>query len=434
MNELDGDVMAGMLEKRGLIRTDDEDAADLLLYNTCSVRDLSERKVMGKLGQLGRSKKRDRIIGVTGCMANNKKETLFAKIPHIDFILGTNNIHNLNEVLDELLKSEIKQIRTDDRFSHELDYSSAKRPDKHKAFVSIIRGCNKFCTYCIVPYTRGKEVSREPESIVAECRELVANGYQEITLLGQNVNSYGKDTPEWNCRFHDLLERLDQIQGLKRVRFMTSHPCDITKELMEAVRDLPSLCELIHFPMQSGSDRILKKMHRVYTIGEYLDKVHQFREIVPNVSLGTDIIVGFPTETEEDFQMTYDRMAQIQFSLGFIFMYSPRKGTPATRWRDDVPQEVKEERHHKLLALQESINRKERADMLGKEVEILVEKRSRRESNHLKGLTRCWKNVLFPGDDSLIGTLQKVKLHSFSHHTFFAELIPQSHPLSLLQK
>ncbi len=432
MNELDGDVMAGMLEKRGLQRTDSENDADLLLYNTCSVRDLAERKVMGKLGQLGRSKnRRSKIIGVTGCMANNKKNSLFKKIPHLDFVLGTNNIHQLGEILDDLLTKEEQQIKTDDRFSHELDYSLATRPDKYKAYVSIIRGCNKHCTYCIVPYTRGKEVSRPPESIVLECQQLVDQGYQEITLLGQNVNSYGKDTPETNCLFHDLLAKLDQINGLRRVRFMTSHPCDITPALMEAVRDLPSLCELIHFPMQAGSDRVLRKMHRIYTIGEYLEKIEQFRQIAPNVRLGTDIIVGFPTETDEDFEETYRLMEEIEYSLAFIFAYSPRKGTPATRWKDDIPEEVKQERLHRLLALQESINKKERESMLGETVEVLVEKRSRRDSQLLKGLTRCWKNVLFPGEDALLGTLQKVRLHSFTHSTFFAEKADEN-PMRLI--
>ncbi|MDP3683882.1 MAG: tRNA (N6-isopentenyl adenosine(37)-C2)-methylthiotransferase MiaB, partial [Ignavibacteria bacterium] len=313
MNELDSEIMIGQLENRGLERCNDELDADLLLFNTCSIRDLAERKVLGKLGKLGRTKKSQAIIGVTGCMANAKKDALFQKLPHIDFVLGTNNIHELNHVLDEVLATGKQLHRTDDHFTFELDYISAKREDKVKAYVSIIRGCDKFCTYCVVPYTRGSEVSRDPANIVEECRHLVDQGYKEVTLLGQNVNSYGKDQPEWNYLFHDLLYQIDKIPGLERVRFMTSHPVDITRELMTAIRDLKTLCEFVHFPMQAGANRILKKMHRVYTIEQYLEKVHMLREIVPGVALGTDIIVGFPTETEEEFQETYRLLKEIEY-------------------------------------------------------------------------------------------------------------------------
>lgn len=417
MNELDSEIMVGLLESRGLIRTDDETNADLLIFNTCSIRDLAERKVMGKLGQLGHSLQNNPIIGVTGCMANAKKDTLFQKLPHIDFVLGTNNIHELNNVLDDVLATDKQIIRTDDQFQFELDYLSAKREDQVKAYISIIRGCNKFCTYCVVPYTRGPEVSRSPENIIEECQKLVSEGYKELILLGQNVNSYGKDKPEWNYLFHDLLYQIDKIPGLERVRFMTSHPVDITKELMEAIRDLKTLCEFVHFPMQAGANRILKKMHRIYTIEQYLEKVHMLREIVPNVALGTDIIVGFPSETEQEFQQTYDLMKEIEFSVAFLFAYSARKGTPAMRWKDDIPEEVKQERLQKLLKLHDGIVTRQRQGLLGTEVEVLVERRNIKDSNLLKGRTRCWKNVIFEGGDELIGTTQLVRIHSYNHHT-----------------
>lgn len=423
MNELDTEIMIGQLEARGLTRVDDEGTSDLLIYNTCSIRDLAERKVMGKLGLLGRSPQRNAIIGVTGCMANAKKGDLFQKLPHIDFVLGTNNIHDLNNVLDEVLATGKQSLRTDDRFTHELDYQQAKRNDKLKAYVSIIRGCDKFCTYCVVPYTRGPESSREPASIVEECRKLVDQGYKEITLLGQNVNSYGKDKPEFNCLFHDLLYQIDKIPGMERVRFMTSHPVDITRELMEAIRDLKSACEFVHFPLQAGSDRILRKMHRIYTVDQYLEKVAMLREIVPNVSLGTDIIVGFPTETEEEFQRTYDLLSQLKYSVAYLFAYSPRKGTPAMRWKDDIPEDVKQDRLQRLIKLQDEITTKERQETLGKDVEVLVEKRVEEESPLVKGRTRCWKKVLFKGDDSMIGTLQNVNIHSYSHQTLLGTLV-----------
>lgn len=421
MNENDTEVMCGMLEGRGLERTQSEEDADLLIFNTCSIRDLAERKVMGKLGQLGRSPKRKNIVGVTGCMANAKKDSLFKKLPKIDFVLGTNNIHELNTVLDEVLTTGKQSFRTDGRFEHELDYIGAKRDDPVKAYVSIIRGCSKYCTYCVVPYTRGPEVSRHPDSIVEECRVLAGNGYKEITLLGQNVNSYGKDMPEWNTLFHDLLSRIDAIDGIERIRFMTSHPVDITRELMMAIRDLPKMCEFVHFPIQAGSNRILNKMHRLYTKEEYLDKVRLLREIVPNVSLGTDIIVGFPTETDEEFQETYDVLKELEYSVAFLFSYSQRKGTPAMRWNDDIPELVKEERLQKLIGLQNDIYAKQRQELLGQEVEVLVETCSIKDSGQLKGRTRCWKNVVFPGSDALIGSLQKVKIHSYSHQTLIGE-------------
>jgi tRNA-2-methylthio-N6-dimethylallyladenosine synthase len=420
MNELDSEIMVGQLEKKGLIRTPHEEEADLLLFNTCSIRDLAERKVMGKIGKLGMSRKRRPIIGVTGCMAMAKKETLFRKLPHVDFVVGTNNITDLGAVLDEVVEGGRHVLRVGEQFEENLDYLIAKRDDRVKAYVSIIRGCDKFCTYCVVPYTRGQEVSRPPASVLEECRHLVENGYKEITLLGQNVNSYGKDHPEWGCLFHDLLYQLDKIEGLDRIRFMTSHPVDITKSLMEAIRDLNSLCEFVHFPMQAGSNRILKKMHRIYTIEEYFEKVALLREIVPNVSLGTDIIVGFPTETEEEFDETYLRFQEARFSVAFIFAYSARKGTPAFRWRDDIAEEVKQQRLQKLLELHSTFCTLDRHKMLSSTVEVLVEKRDPGQEQ-LKGRTRCWKNVLFKGPDLLIGTLQNVRVHSFSHQTLIGE-------------
>ncbi len=420
MNELDTEVMSGMLLRRGLRPVEDEESADLLIFNTCSIRDLAERKVMGKLGQLGRQKRPNRIIGVTGCMANAKKDRLLQKMPHVDFVLGTNNLHDLDVVLDELLHTGLKTVHTDETFTQELNYIGANRKDPYRGFVSIIRGCDKYCTYCVVPYTRGPEVSRPMNHILEECRNLVAAGYKEITLLGQNVNSYGNDRPTWNSRFHDLLYELDKIMEGGRIRFLTSHPVDITRELMEAIRDLPSLCEHVHFPLQAGSSRVLRKMHRIYTKEEYLDKVAALRSLVPGVELGTDMIVGFPTETEEEFEETMEAMRLVRYATAFLYTYSPRRGTPAMRWADDVPLEVKEARHKRLLSLHQEISAELMGAMLGSEVEVLVERKNR-DGTHLKGLTRCWRNVIFEGPDALIGSLQKVRLHSFSHNTFIGE-------------
>ncbi len=418
MNELDSEIMTGQLHQKGLVEASSEAEADLILFNTCSIRDLAERKVLGKIGQLGRKRVKRPIIGVTGCMAMAKKDSLFKKVPHIDFILGTNNITDLSEVLDNLLDTGIKQVRIEDKFEDNLDYLIASRKNKLSAYVSIIRGCDKYCTYCVVPYTRGKEVSRPFASIKEEVTDLAAKGCKEITLLGQNVNSYGKDQPDWKIRFHDLIYELDKIDGIERIRFMTSHPVDITKDLMMAIRDVPSACEFIHFPIQAGSSRILKKMHRIYTLEEYLEKVDLLRKIVPNATLGTDIIVGFPTETDEEFEMTYNIFKQIDYSLAFLYTYSPRNGTPAKRWKDDVPEKVKEERLQKLYSLYEMQLNKQMQQLIGTSLEILVT--GRNKNNYLTGKSRCFRKVVYQGDDSHIGTLQTVTVTGFHHQTLLA--------------
>lgn len=421
MNELDSEILIGQLLQRGMTQVEVEEDADLLLFNTCSIRDLAERKAMGKLGLLSRSKRPGSIIGVTGCMAMAKKESLFKKIPGVDFIIGTNNLSDLNQVLDEVIANHTKVIKLEDRFEENVNYLIASRADPIKASISIIRGCDKFCTYCVVPYTRGKEVSRPPESVEEECKRLASLGYKEITLLGQNVNSYGKDQPNWNCLFHDLLYRLDKIPGIERIRFLTSHPIDITIELMQAIRDLPSLCEFVHFPFQAGSNRILRKMHRIYTKEQYLEKVSLFKTLVPNVSLGTDIIVGFPTETDAEFEETVSMLEQIRYSVAFIFAYSARNGTPAKRWKDDIPEEVKQERLQRLLSIQRQISIEQYAELLDTSIEVLIENHST-EGNKLKGRTRCWKKVVCTGDSKLVGTLQKVRIYGYNHQTLLGTI------------
>jgi tRNA-2-methylthio-N6-dimethylallyladenosine synthase len=421
MNELDTDIMRGILEKRGLEHTEYEEEADILIFNTCSIRDLAERKVMGKLGRLGKGKLKKRIIGITGCMANAKKENLFRKVPYIDFILGTNNLHDLGYVLDELERTGMQQIKTEDTFYEDIDYKTFHRKNGVKGYVTIIRGCDKYCTYCVVPYTRGKEVSRRPQDIIDECKHLIDQGYREITLLGQNVNSYGKDLKSIEHKFHDLLYELDKINGLERIRFLTSHPIDITKELMIAIRDLDSVCEFVHFPLQAGASRILKKMHRIYTKEQYFEKVAMLKELVPNVTLGTDIIVGFPTETEEEFQQTYDALEEIRYHVAYIFAYSERKGTPASRWQDDIPEIVKQERLQRLLQLQNQINQEQRQALIGQTLEVLVDRKTK-DHQFYRGRTRCWQKMVFEGQESLTGSLQQVKVTGHAHQTLIGEI------------
>jgi len=420
MNQLDSEVVVGSLESMGLRRVYKECEGDVLIFNTCSVRDLAERKVMGKIGQIGRSKKRS-IIGVMGCIAMSKRGELFSKLPNVDFVIGTNNISDIKMILKQVIETGEKQIKTDDKFEENLNYLSATREDKQKAYVSIIRGCNKFCTYCVVPHTRGREVSRPPQDIEEECRALADRGYKELFLLGQNVNSYGKDRPEWREMFHDLLYRLDKIDGIERIRFMTSHPIDITINLMQAVRDLPSLCEFIHFPLQAGADRLLKKMNRIYTKEEYFRKVSLLREIIPRISLGTDIIVGFPTETEKEFEETLQAFRDIRYSVAFLYTFSPRKGTAAMRWGDTVPEELKERRLQQLMTLHREISAEEHRATLGQSMEVLVE--GYNKEGLLKGRTRCWKKVVFAGPHSLVGTLQMITPHSTHHQTLIGSMV-----------
>jgi len=421
MNELDSEVMAGMLMRRGWSETASEEEADVLIFNTCSVRDLAERKVLGKIGKLERLKKRP-LVGIAGCMASSKKEALFQKVACLDFIVGTNNIHELDAILDEALERR-KVCHASPQFTCELDYEGARRKDGVKASVSIIRGCNKFCTYCVVPYTRGREVSRAPEAVLEECKTLASRGYKEVMLLGQNVNSYGKDGPGESCSFATLLGRLNEIDGLERIRFMTSHPVDISEELMSAIGELSKVVEYVHFPLQAGSNRILRKMNRGYTVEEYLEKVQKLRSLVPDVAIGTDIIVGFPGETEEEFGQTYALIEKIGFSNSYLFAYSPRKGTPSTRWADDVPKEAKEARLQKLIDLQNRITTEHLEGLVGKEVEVLAEEVSEKDSRCLKGRTRTWYNVVFPGMAKELGTLKRIVVEKVIRQTLFGLVV-----------
>lgn len=419
MNELDSEVMAGVLEERGLTPVSSEEEADIVIYNTCSVRDLADRKILGKLGLLSRKSKKNVLIGLAGCIPMIKKEELLKEFPLLDFILGTNNIMDLNQIIDEALTKKCQIAHTKNNFQ-EPDYSKAVRKDRVKAYVSVIRGCNKFCTYCIVPYTRGREISRPLQDIVKEVKRLVFNGYKEITLLGQNVNSYGKDLPDSKYLFHDLLYELDKIEELKRIRFLTSHPVDITQELILAIRDLPSVCEFVHFPLQSGSNLILKRMNRGYTKEQYLEKVGLFKKLIPEIHLGTDIIVGFPGESDEDFKETEKTFQEIGFSASFIFAYSPRKKTAALRFKDDVPPSLKQERLQKLLSLHEEINNQKRQQTIGSEVEVLVD--SINSDGSLKGRTRRFEKVVFRGEKKLLGNILKVTIHSFIHDTLLGTI------------
>ena len=419
MNELDSEILSTQLENKDLTQVQDESSADIVILNTCSVRDMAEQKVFGQLYKL---KENNKIVGIAGCMAVSKKQELIKKFPFVDFLIGTNNLLDISQTIDNILTKNQKIYKTSKFHETGLEDILINRQNKLKASVSIIRGCNNYCSYCIVPFTRGKEVTRSKESIIKEVKILAKNGYKEITLLGQNVNSYGNDFKDKTTSFPDLLYNLNKIDGIERIRFMTSHPKDISIDLMHAIRDLEKICEFVHFPIQSGSNRILKKMQRSYLKEEYLEKVFKLKEIVPKATIGTDIIVGFPTETEEEFLETHDVFKLVNYDTAFIFAYSPREKTPAIKWDDDINKDLKLERLQKLLNLYKSLLKEKYQTLINSFTEVLVESFNA-EQRILKGRNRRFEKVIFKGDISLVNTLQNVKIIGFKHQTLIGEKI-----------
>jgi len=413
MNEEDSERLSGMLKSLGYTQIDDREKAGIIIFNTCCVRENAENKVYGNLGILKGIKKRnpETIIAICGCMMQQKgvSETIKKKYPFVDIIFGTYNLHRFPELLASAMQSTKTVIEVWDKEGEIVEGLPVSHESDLKAFVTIMHGCNNFCTYCIVPYTRGRERSRKPEAIEEEIRQLAANGYKEVTLLGQNVNSYGKDLG--NTSFADLLRRVDKIDGIERIRFMTSHPKDLTDELIEAIKDCPHVCEHVHLPVQSGSTRLLAKMNRKYTKEQYLELVEKLKKAVPGVAITTDIIVGFPGETEEDFQETMDIVRKVGYDSAFTFIYSIREGTPAAKYLDQIPDEIKHDRFNRLLDLVNSVGDKKSKEYLGKTVEVLVEGYSKTEEDKLTGRTRTGKLVNFSGGDaSLKGKLVNVKI------------------------
>ncbi|MFV3012014.1 tRNA (N6-isopentenyl adenosine(37)-C2)-methylthiotransferase MiaB [Clostridium botulinum] len=420
MNEEDSEKLSGMLKKEGYIRTEERENADVIIFNTCCVRENAELKVYGNLGILKglKSKNPNLIIAVTGCMMQQKgmAETIKKKFPFVDIIIGTHNLHNFPNYLNEVKKKDTSILKIQEKEDSIIENMPIDRKNSMKAFVTIMYGCNNFCTYCIVPYVRGRERSRTPKNIEDEIKKLISEGYKEITLLGQNVNSYGKDL-EPKVTFADLLERVNTIDGLERVRFMTSHPKDLTDDVIEAIAKCDKLCEQIHLPVQSGSSEILKKMNRHYDREKYLDVVSKIKKLIPNVALSTDIIVGFPGETEKDFEETLSLVKEVEYDSAFTFLYSIRKGTPAAKFEDQVPEDVKHKRFNRLVEVVNEISAKKNKAYEGKIEEVLVEGTSKNDENKLMGRTRTGKLVNFIGDKHSIGKLVNVKIikaNSFS--------------------
>ncbi|MCI5893122.1 MAG: tRNA (N6-isopentenyl adenosine(37)-C2)-methylthiotransferase MiaB [Clostridiales bacterium] len=429
-NESDSEKIKGMLADMGYELCNETDSADLVLYNTCAVRENAELRVFGNLGALKHKKRRkpDMLIGVCGCMMQQEHiaNTIKSKYRHVDMVFGTHALYRFPQILSEAMEKQ-RVFDIENETGSIFENISVKRDKPPLAKVPIMYGCNNFCTYCIVPYVRGRERSRSAEDILSECREVAEQGYKEIMLLGQNVNSYGNDLSE-GLKFHELLREVCKIDGIERVRFMTSHPKDISDELIQAMAEEKKICKQLHLPVQSGSDKVLKDMNRKYTRAQYLEKLAKVRRAMPDIVLTTDIIVGFPTETQEDFDDTLSVLKEAEYDMIFSFIYSKRKGTPAAEMPDSLTDEQKHRNFDEMLRVQNEISKRKNDAYVGRTEEVLVEGVSKTNSDTLTGRTEGGKvvNFSFSGSglkaDELIGTMQKVKITQAQTWSLFGEL------------
>ena len=424
LNENDSEKLCGMLEKMGYIRTDDFQDADLNLFNTCCVRENAEDKLFGKLGELKRVKEeKGTIIAIGGCMMQEKHITdkIKESYPFVDILFGTHTLYRFPEDLYKALMEKKKQEDILDIDGEIYEGLPIKRDSSIKAAVTIMNGCNNFCTYCIVPYVRGRERSREPKEIIKEVEELAKQGYKEITLLGQNVNSYlrvekekGKPFEEYDGvnSFATLLKAINKIEGIERIRFVSPHPKDFTDDVIEAIAVCDKVCKLIHLPLQSGNTKVLKEMNRRYTKEQYLHLVEKMKAKIPNLTLSTDIIVGFPGETEEEFEDTLDVVKKVRFEQVYMFIYSRRVGTPGDKMENQIPEEIKHKRFDKLKALVESQIEENNQKYVGTIQKVLVEGTSKNNENMLTGRTDSNKVVIFEGNKGLINKMIDLKIVS----------------------
>ncbi len=426
MNEEDSEKLSGMLKAIGYEKCDCRDDASIVIFNTCCVRENAELKVFGNLGALKGAKRKNPnlIIAICGCMMQQKgmSDTIIKKYPFVDIIFGTHNSYKFPEYLNRV-KQEGKTVC--EIYNEETEIIEGLPLDREsdiKAFVTIMYGCNNFCTYCVVPYVRGRERSRKPKDIEDEIKDLVKKGYKEVTLLGQNVNSYGKGLDE-PIDFAGLLRRVNNIDGLERIRFMTSHPKDLSEDVIYAIRDCDKVCEQIHLPVQCGSDSILKKMNRHYDRNQYLAIIDKIKREIPGVAITTDIIVGFPGETDEDFESTLDMMKKVEYDSAFTFIYSRRKYTPADMMLNQVDDNVKHERFNKLVDVVNEICAKKNLECEGKTLEVLVEGTSKNDATKLMGRTRTGKLVNFKGSKDSIGRLVNVRITKASSFSLIGEEI-----------
>ena len=439
MNERDSEQVAHSLIARGYERADSEQEADVVLLNTCSVRDMADQKALGKMGMLGRiANERPHVVfGFLGCMAQVRGASLLKNLPHVDLVVGTQKFHRVADYVDDTLERKLTRAMDDPRFSivdvdEEPGSQSTIRhqqlaPKQATAFVSIMQGCNMHCTFCIVPQTRGAERSRPIEQIVAEVRELVSRGVKEVTLLGQIVNLYGRhEFPKIGNKspFVQLLDAVHEIEGLQRLRFTSPHPIGFRKDLIDAYGRLPKLVDHLHLPVQSGSNRILKAMHRTYTAEKYADLVRQVRDARKGIGITTDIIVGFPGETDDDYQQTRALVEEINFDNAFVFRYSPRRDTPAAGMADQIDERIKERRNHHLLEIVNESARRINERLVGRTLEVLCEGPSKTNPSRLMGRTRTNKIVLFEGPEEFVGVLVDVRIERATGFSLYGTPVP----------
>ncbi|MBN2899312.1 MAG: tRNA (N6-isopentenyl adenosine(37)-C2)-methylthiotransferase MiaB [Clostridia bacterium] len=427
MNEHDSEKLAGMLLQMGYEISPFRDDADLIIFNTCCVRENAELKVFGNLGHM-KSLKRKRpelILAVCGCMMQQPHivDEIKAKYSHVDLVFGTHNVHNFPALLNSVLnKRENLLVEVWDTEGDIIEGINVERRYQTRAFVNIMFGCNNFCTYCIVPYTRGRERSRTVESIVNEVKSLVADGTKEVTLLGQNVNSYGKtlDTP---VDFADFIREINKIEGLERIRFMTSHPKDISKKLIDVMAECDKVCDQLHLPIQSGSNAVLKAMNRKYTVESYLETIRYAKEKLPNLGISTDLIIGFPGETEQDIDDTIELIKAVDYVTAFTFIYSVRQGTPAAEFDNQIPEDVKHKRFERVLKVLNAGVWQKMQGYVGEVMEVLVDDVSSKDESILTGRSSQHITVSFPGDSSLIGQIVNVKITRPKPFSLCGELV-----------
>lgn len=443
MNERDSEQVAHSLIVRGYERAADENEADVILLNTCSVRDMAEQKALGKMGMFGRIAKRrpDVVFGFLGCMAQARGRELLTNLPHVDLVVGTQKFHRVADYVEEVLEKKRARRMDDPRFSicdTEEEEGSAETIRDHDgesqqatAFVSIMQGCNMHCTFCIVPQTRGAERSRTIGAIVQEVRELVARGVKEVTLLGQIVNLYGRHefaTVNGKSPFVQLLEAVHEVDGLERLRFTSPHPIGFRADLIQALAELPKLAEHVHLPLQSGSNRILKAMHRPYTAEKYRSLVDRIRKSRDEVAITTDIIVGFPGETDEDYRQTRALAEEIQFDNAFVFRYSTRRDTPAATMTDQIDEKVKAERNQDLLRVVDASTHRANERLVGRDVEILCEGPSRTNAARYMGRTRTNKIVVFEGSRMQVGQILGITIRQANGFSLYGTPVVQTSP------
>lgn len=427
MNLHESEKISGILSGMGMSAVNEPENADVVVFNTCCIRDTAERRALGNIGKMKELKKKNKnlLIVVTGCMTqqNGFAENMKERYQYVDVILGTHNISDLeNQIRIRLEKKKRVAAVLDTDGYIDDETTPVTRTSFPNAWVNINYGCNNFCTYCIVPYVRGRERSRDMKSIISECEKLINDGYKEITLLGQNVNSYGNDVPDENVNFANLLREVAKIDGKFRIRFMTSHPKDLTEDVVKAIRDNDKICNNIHLPIQAGSNSVLKNMNRRYTREHYLGLIDMIRRYLPDCGITTDIMVGFPYETEEDFLDTMDIVEKVRFSTAFTFIYSVRKGTKAAEM-PQIPYEIKQNRIKRLIARQNEITEEISKDYVGNVYEILVEGMQEKKNGYVVGRTESGRPVSAKGDESMIGEFKNVKITAVKNAQLLGEIL-----------